>query len=124
MTRTLSVLLLPLLVGTACATTGGGSGGGAYDDPITREEFADKGYDTAWEVVQSERPRWLSGRGGGGIEFESYTIVYVNGMRRGSPEELRNIPASAVREIRYYDSRDATMRFGTGHPEGAIEVVM
>ena len=119
--REAAVFLMVFLA--ACASTGQ-SGGGGYDSPITSEDIAQGDYETAYEVVRSERPRWLRSRGTSTVGDQSTVIIYVNGVRRGGPEELRNLPSSAVREIRYYDSRDATMRFGTGHPEGVIEVVM
>ena len=120
--RALWIGLLVVLAG--CATTGSPGGTGDYDRPITRAEIEGLDYETAYDVVYAERRRWLQGRGSPTLELDAYLKVYVNGMRRGGPEELRNVPASAIREIRYYDSHEATMRFGTGHPEGAIDVVI
>ena len=120
--KRLAVVALALLAG--CATTGQRPSGGGYDAPITRQEIAGKDYETAYDAVLAERRSWLQGRGSPTIELNAYMVVYVNGMRWGTHEELHNIPAAVVKEIRYYDSGEATLRFGTGHPEGAIEVIM
>jgi hypothetical protein len=37
-------------------------------------------------------------------------------------EALRDLPVEVVQEIRYMNSRDATMQYGTDHGSGAILV--
>ena len=51
--------------------------------------------------------------------------IYVDGARRGdSTSELRRIRVSDVDEMRFLSAREATMRFGTDHQEGAILVTL
>src|SRR2546428_5059847 len=90
---------------------------------ITVEEIERNSATNAYDVIRSLRPAWLVPRSrsitnptGGQV------VVYVDGVRVGSPDELRNIPAPQVKEARYLSAPDATTRFGTDHPSGAIEV--
>jgi len=48
--------------------------------------------------------------------------VYLDGMRLGDLEELRNIPAAHVQSIRRLSGSEAQFRFGIGHSEGALLV--
>jgi hypothetical protein len=85
-------------------------------DIITRQEITATSLVTAYEVVQRLHPQWLRSRGLG------EPIVYVNNSRRGDPEELRLIMAESIAEIVYFNGRDATFRFGSGHGSGVIQV--
>ena len=49
-------------------------------------------------------------------------VVYQDGVKTGGPNSLEFVPTISVREIRYISAADATIRFGTGHPMGAILV--
>lgn len=116
------MLLLLLAVG-GCASASGGSSGGSRE-VLTGEEIYSSSATTAYDAVRLLRPSFLRGRGarsmnaGGG----SGPVLYVDGVYRGDPREMEQIPAANVLEIRYLDSTDATMRFGTGHTDGAILV--
>jgi hypothetical protein len=122
-------LLLGLSVGlglagpVACAGSGGGSGGSSFD-PITQAQMEELTVSNAHEAVQRLRPAWLRHRGAASLQdpTPSLPVVYVDGSRRGSIEELERISVSDVEEIRYLPARDATTRFGTGHAAGVIEV--
>ena len=51
-------------------------------------------------------------------------VVYQDGIKTGGPSSLESVPTMSVREIRYINAADATVRFGTGHMMGAILVTM
>jgi hypothetical protein len=53
---------------------------------------------------------------------QSEIAVYVDGNRAGGVEELRQVPATLVVSIEYLDAPSASIRFGTGHAQGAIVV--
>jgi hypothetical protein len=101
---------------------GGGNISGSRSLPrgdiITREEIAATNLVTAYEVVQYLHPQWLRGRGTG------QPIVYVNSTQRGNPGELRLIMAESIAEIVYFNGRDASLRFGSGHASGVIQVII
>ncbi|MFV2007622.1 MAG: hypothetical protein ACC667_09255, partial [Longimicrobiales bacterium] len=92
-------------------------GGGGRGDTITAEDLANVGNVTLFVAIQRLRPRWLRSRGGSPVP-----VVFVDGIRRGGPDELRTMPANSVTEVRFVDSRAATTRYGTGFGGGAIEV--
>jgi hypothetical protein len=78
----------------------------------------------ALEAIQRLRPAMLRARTGvtTGEEGNSLIAAYVDGVRVGGPEMLTNVSALGVREIRFINATDATQRFGTNHPLGAILV--
>jgi hypothetical protein len=77
----------------------------------------------AYQLVNRLRPLWLTKRGVGSINLPAAEVaVYLNGMRIGGPDALRDIPRTGVLEMRFLRGTDATQRFGTGHENGAILV--
>jgi hypothetical protein len=50
-------------------------------------------------------------------------IVYTDEVKIGDVNQLRNVPASQVKEIRFISATDATQRWGTGHGSGVIQIV-
>ncbi len=91
---------------------------------IIMAEIATSGASDAMQAIRLLRPAMLRGRNGslnensGGVDI----IVYIDGMRAGSPNTLTNVSALTIKEIRFLSASDATTRFGTGHPLGAILV--
>jgi hypothetical protein len=121
-TTTVSVILL---AGCASgATRSGGPTGQA--DILTREELSGLTVTNAYEAIQQERQRWFrSYRGRGSLSLGEAPIwVYVNGVRRGDLEVLRNIMLENVARLAYVNPRDATTRWGTNHTSGCIEVTL
>jgi hypothetical protein len=109
---------LIVMVSVACAS-GGGSTGAPRRNPelITRAEIEATDALTALEVVQQLRPTFLRPPG-----QSDPVVVYVDGVRRGNISELRSLQRSSLEQIRYINANDATLRWGTGHRSGAIEV--
>jgi len=48
--------------------------------------------------------------------------VYVNDIRIGGPDRMREIPADWLITAEFLDSRQTTYRYGTGHAHGAIRL--
>jgi hypothetical protein len=82
---------------------------------------------TTYDAIARLRPHWLSSHGPTSFMAPNteYARVFLDGQQYGDLQSLRNIPASEVMEIRYYNSTEAGGRFGlragTG---GVIEVRM
>ena len=120
-----SVLLaaFALALGVAgCASSGGGGGSrpaGASSNRIVQAELEPLGQLDALQAVQRLRARWLTTRAGSGQD----PVLYVDGTRRGAPDELRFIRADEVRQMDFMSGPDASTRFGTGHQGGAILVL-
>lgn len=106
---------------------------GRRNDVITAEEIAKSSANNAYDLVKSLRPAWLRPRGistgrptvdavgemgdpGGGMG------VYVDGVRVGGLDQLSNVEAQRIQEMRFLNASDATLKYGTGHTQGAIEV--
>jgi hypothetical protein len=92
---------------------------------ITSEEIATKeSARTALDLVQALRPAWLSSRGPTTLVLKETGIsVYVDGVKRGSIEELRFITRDQVEEMHFLTATDAAMRYGLNNQSGAIEII-
>lgn len=93
-------------------------------DVISAEEIAARpDLQTALDAVQRLRSSWLRIRGRGSPTADPAPIVvYVDGIRMGGIEMLRNYPARQIQEMRRMNAADATTRYGTDHSSGAIIV--
>ncbi|GBD32714.1 MAG: hypothetical protein KatS3mg081_2679 [Gemmatimonadales bacterium] len=127
--RDLAVFLAVLGVAGCAAASQGGQSGGRRSNVITAEEIASISASNAYEVVQRLRSQWLITRGAAGTReptleggLSGGIVVYLDGVRRGGVDALREIPVEQIRELRYIDAKDATTRYGTGHTSGVIEV--
>ncbi|HEV8304060.1 MAG TPA: hypothetical protein VGQ25_03780 [Gemmatimonadales bacterium] len=123
--KPLFAVLLAALV-TACATgaaTRPDRSGQQNQNLIDESEIRGVSAGTALDVVHSLRPAWLLQRRPTSLmRQEGPLVVYLDGRRYGDASSLRQISASSVRTIRYYQPSEAQARFGPDHPQGAIEV--
>lgn len=112
------------------ASCSGSTAGTAAPPPSTSSsailepELADVSHLSAYDAIRRLRPNWLKVRGVGTFSRQQSSGIrlYVDGARRSDFDDLRNIRASNIREIRYLDSRQATARYGTDDGDGAILV--
>ena len=119
--------ILAILFLAACAGSGAGDPEVATPesgsrDVIVQDELAANSELSAFEVVRRLRPAWLRYRGQSvlsGPEREGLR-VYLDGSFYGDADALGQLQARNLEEIRFLDSRQATLRFGTGHTVGAI----
>ena len=122
--RTLFIALtLALSTGpVACSSSGGGSSGPSRSrDVITLEELQPHTSLNVLEAIRRLRPRWLQARGGG-TSGQDYPQVILDGSRFGDINTLSSFQVSDVQELRFMNPRDATTRWGTGFPGGAIVI--
>jgi len=97
---------------------------------ISAEEIAGSSGSNAYEIIQRLRPNFLRTRGAvhgmpgatNAVEMVDL-VVYLNENRLGGSDQLRQIATTDIREIRYFNSSEATTKWGTGHSAGAIQVV-
>ena len=120
-----AVLLLVGLVGSeACASIGTSSHPPARQvengdrSVLTEAEITGSGTRTAYEAIRRLRPEYLAFVRRSDSNEE--VVVYVDGIRIGTTEVLHAISSVSIREVRRFDAREATTRFGTGHSTGAI----
>ena len=119
---------LMLVVLAGCASGGSAPSGEApaaterrNRDVLLQDEIASRtGITSAYDAIRQLRPTWMRGQRMSGTESTS-VAVYVNGTRTDA-QQLHQILASTIAEARFLDAGEATMRFGTGHGNGAIEM--
>lgn len=117
-----------ILAGPLVACAGaGGPGAVAPRDPeiITLQEIQATQAQTAYEVVQQLRPRWML-RNRGDRSFSEgaadFTKVSVDGMPPREFDHLKEISKTVLVEIRRLSPSEATMLYGTGFNAGLIKV--
>ena len=89
---------------------------------ITREELLGSSATTLFDAVQRLRANWLRPRGTDSIEKSSVIQVYMDNIRLGGVEQLRQISPVTVASLRHYDGIQATARWGIDHAAGAIAI--
>jgi hypothetical protein len=120
--------LLPvLLIAAVCACTRA-----PYRDPslaldreiITQDEIEASRGSSAYDVIRKLHGNFLSYRGRTSIKdtVTSMPMVFMDDQVYGPISVLRNIPASQIAEIRLYRAWEATIKYGSGLPGGAIAI--
>jgi hypothetical protein len=89
---------------------------------ITREQITEHRFNTAYEAVEALHANWLSTRGTDSFQSPGQVWVYLDNTKLGGVERLREIGASTIGSIRYYDGISATARWGLDHGHGVIFV--
>ena len=114
--------------GSSNSATGAPRAPSRQNDVITAAEIAERAADAsnALQIVQKLRPQMLTTRGrfspADSSDAGARPRVVVDGVAYGQVENLVNVNAISVMEIRYISATDATTRFGTGYVGGAILV--
>ena len=107
------------IVVAACASGGQSSGPRSGNrNVITAEELQQVDVSNAYQAIQRLRPMWLRSRSGGGDP-----AVFIDNVRAGDLNMLETLYLTNIQELRYVSPSDATTRWGTGYPTGAIEVI-
>lgn len=89
-------------------------------DVLTQAEIFDSHAATAYEAIERLRPQFLLTK----LDLGPTAVrqVFLNGVSLTGFSDLRAIPASSVREIRFVRAIDGTP-FGTTHSGGVILVI-
>jgi hypothetical protein len=121
---------LPLGRGGTPVRPGGGLPSGR--SRLGADEIRASDLSNAYEAVRSLRPEWLVLRGsttwreGSPIDVSegSPLRVYLESQLLGGIDALRDLFARDVGAIYFLDAAHATQRWGAGHPQGALLVVL
>ncbi len=91
---------------------------------ITRAELEANERMNLYDAIRNLRPAMIRSRGQTGVNSNPASLprVYMDGRSYGDIGSLRNVPVSSVREVRFLNSSEATIKFGTNHGAGVIEV--
>ncbi|HEX8394115.1 MAG TPA: hypothetical protein VF665_17360 [Longimicrobium sp.] len=122
--------LVVLAFGAALAACGGNPPSSGFAPAvhggarlIAEQEVENSTASSAYELIQQLRPRWLYvSSGPTTFGREPGIVVYVNEMRLGGLQSLREVDANAIRKVAFMDPNEATGRFGLNHTHGAILV--
>ena len=115
-------LLLPLV---GCA---GGPSSGApprEQNLITLTEIESTEAETAYQLLQQLRPRWMMRNRGERTFAESgadYPKVVMDEFPPREFEFLLEIRKEVIQEIRFIDPREATFLYGTGYSAGVVKI--
>ena len=119
----LPALLMVTVISGCTPIRGGANAHNLNRDVITRIQIDELQANTAFEIVQRLRSDMLRTRGTYAVTRPSPpAVVYMDGLRRGLPEVLKEIAAADVAEIRFYTATSATQKWGSNHTGGAIEI--
>ena len=108
-----------ILLAQACVSTAGSDGIRRDPDLIEADELANHSTMMLGDAIRQLRPRWMNVRGSA---MGSAVPVVMDG---GVPQDwavLETLRPNEVHSVRYHNPGDATMRWGTGFPNGLIEV--
>jgi hypothetical protein len=77
---------------------------------------------SAYDLILKLRPQFLRNRGATSFRNtdSGEPAVYLDGVRYGKPESLKQISADQVQSVQFLSAADATTRFGTDNASGAI----
>ena len=98
-----------------CASSGAvGGGSGRSSSVITESEIAGVNQRNAYEVVERLRPNWISRANNSRVntykvssDTTGAVLVYVDEIKQGEIEALRNIPVAQVTSIQWLDAATA-----------------
>jgi len=99
---------------------------------LTTEEIERAKVATAYEAVQTLRPRWLQGpremgrmpARGDESPHSAGIAVYINEVSVGGVDYLKDIAAPTVLELRWLSPFEAASRFGPTEGQAAIVVTL
>jgi hypothetical protein len=125
--------VLAAALGWACSGATSAGAGATADRPspsqrrtgnvITADELSRIAATSLDDAVRALRPNWLRNAPSTiRPDAEGTVVIYLDRVRLGGPESLRQINPMQVSEVRYYSPSEAELRFGPGHLHGAIEV--
>ena len=113
-----------LLAAAACASSAPARDGvrARRPDPnvITQAQLLDGRFANVYEAVAALHSNWLQTRGPDSFQTPSQVWVYMDNVRLGGVETLRQIAPPSIAYVRRYDGRAATSRWGLDHGQGVI----
>ncbi|MEO7366626.1 MAG: hypothetical protein ABIZ36_01635, partial [Gemmatimonadaceae bacterium] len=79
---------------------------------------------SAWDAVVKLRGNFMASRGANSLTLKvsREPTVFVDDVEYGNLATLKQIPASAVSEIRFIEGWNSETKYGPGHAAGVIQV--
>jgi hypothetical protein len=122
--RTIVAASIVAVAAVGCASQGRAPA--TQHNVISAAELTRAGDVNLYEALSQLRPAFLRSRNNlPGVTTPAAPVqVYIQGMRMGEIEHLRQIVAKSVAEVRFLEPQQAISRFGGNNTGGAILVVM
>jgi hypothetical protein len=120
-----------MAVSAACASSAAGTSGDISPpnrSVISEVEIPATGTESAYELIQRLRPEYLRPKptqtyaGARSAEAPPAAVV-VGGQRIGDVSDLRQMPASSLSMIRYYNIEEGKRKYGMQYGGGVIEII-
>jgi hypothetical protein len=124
MRSSVSALAAVVLSVAACHSANAWDAPSPSRNVITRVEIEETRANSAWDVVTKLRANMLTSRGANSlfVKVNKEPTVYLDDVEYGNLGTLKQIPASAVAEIRFIEGWNAETKYGPGHAAGVIQV--
>lgn len=127
MKKLILLLVACALVGAGCASASREGGGrpARQNDLLTQEDIRGALKNNMYDVVATLRPNWIRQRGQMSFADPSAgeVVVYLNGVRAGGAEFLRQLSVLDVVSLRFVNATEAGARFGIQQNGGAAILV-
>ncbi len=121
--RLAAPLLAVLLAACASSTGGQHLSNHSSRQVLTADEIAQSHESNVYAAIETLRPNMLANRGPTSVNNnDPGIVVFLNGQRYGDVNSLKLMSTNDVLEIRSLSAGEAQYRYGTGFPEGVIEV--
>jgi hypothetical protein len=120
-----AIVLISALLAACVQSTPPGVTTPRDQNVITLEEIEATQAETAYDIIQQLRPRWMV-RNRGNRSFNTtdadYAKVFVDELPPREFDFLRDIPRATILEMRFLEAREATYLYGTGYNAGVVKV--
>jgi hypothetical protein len=114
------LLLSVVVAGAACSgSPRTASAPSSSHSIIAESEIPKTGTESALDLIRRIRPDFLQNRTAGPFVPP---VVVTGGQRIGVLDDLKLVPASSLRQIRYYNIEEAKRKFGMQYASGVIEL--
>ncbi len=119
------VLAIGMIATSGCTHASGTPSGSRAPGVITREQIEQIHAVTALDAVQRYRGDVLTARPPSSVllDKQRYPVVFLGSQVLGQIDELRNVAADGIEEIRFYSGTEALNRFGAQYGGGVIQII-
>ena len=123
-----TTLVACLIATTSCALHHSDPTAGAGRTWITEAEIDSLHAPNAYEIIKRLRPQFLQSHGPVTLDARQPVMtalpnVYVDNQFYGDATVLRDISATAIATITFYNAAEAQYAFGRGNASGVIGIV-
>lgn len=121
----LTMAMAVLAMGGGCTHPNAAGPGSGTPGVITRDQIERIHAVTALDAVQRYRGDVLTRRGQSSVLLnkQTYPVVFLGSQLLGEIDELRNVAADGVEEIRFFSGSEALTKFGAQYGGGVIQII-